>query len=92
MNNMKIDKQNKNVAFSEKEHCYWNVNDNKKYISVTTLIHRYTQEFDKEFWSSYKALEKLLPKLLLSSQGVLETIRIFIFFAICIMDYDINYL
>ena len=29
---MKIDKQNKNVAFSEKEHCYWNVNDNKKYI------------------------------------------------------------
>lgn len=59
---MKIDKQNGNVAFENESHTYWNVNDNKKYISVTTLIHRYTQEFDKDFWSSYKALEKLLPK------------------------------
>lgn len=59
---MKIDKQNGNVAFTNESHTYWNVNDNKKYISVTTLIHRYIQEFDKEFWSSYKALEKLLPK------------------------------
>ena len=59
---MKIDKQNGNVAFTNESHTYWNVNDNKKYISVTTLIHRYTQEFDKEFWSSYKALEKLLSK------------------------------
>lgn len=59
---MKIDKQNGNVAFENESHTYWNVNDNKKYISVTTLIHRYTQEFDKDFWSAYKALEKLLPK------------------------------
>ena len=59
---MKIDKQNKNVAFSEKEHCYWNVNDNKKYISVTTLIHNFTQPFDEDFWSAYKPLEKLIPK------------------------------
>lgn len=59
---MKIDKQNGTVAFNDQEHIYWNVNDNKRYVSVTTLIHRYTQEFDKDFWSSYKALEKLLPK------------------------------
>mgnify|MGYP001772386015 FL=1 len=59
---MKIDKQNGTVAFNDQEHIYWNVNDNKRYVSVTTLIHRYTQEFDKEFWSSYKDLEKLLPK------------------------------
>lgn len=59
---MKIDKKNGNVAFNNEEHCYWNVNDNEKYISVTTLIHRFTQPFDKEFWSAYKALEKLLPK------------------------------
>ena len=59
---MKIDKQNGNVAFNNDEHCYWNVNDNEKYISVTTLIHRFTQPFDKEFWSAYKALEKLIPK------------------------------
>jgi hypothetical protein len=59
---MKIDKQNGNVAFNNDEHCYWNVNDNEKYISVTTLIHEFTQPFDKDFWSAYKALEKLLSK------------------------------
>lgn len=59
---MKIDKQNGDVAFENESHTYWNVNDNKKYISVTTLIHKYTQPFDKNFWSAYKALEKLIPK------------------------------
>ena len=59
---MKIDKQNGNIAFSEDSHSYWDVTDNAKYISVTTLIHSFTQPFDKEFWSAYKALEKLLPK------------------------------
>ena len=59
---MKIDKQNGNVAFSEETHTYWNVDDNEKYISVTTLIHQFTQPFDKDFWSAYKTLEKLLPK------------------------------
>lgn len=59
---MKIDKQNGNVAFNDENHIYWNVNDNnKKYISVTTLIERYGQPFDSEFWSAYKALEKLIP-------------------------------
>ena len=59
---MNIDKRNVNLAFNEENHLYWNVNDNEKYISVTTLIHRFTNEFDKEFWSAYKALEKLLSK------------------------------
>lgn len=59
---MKIDKQNGNVAFENDSHTYWNVNDNERYVSVTTLIHKYTQEFDKDFWSAYKALEKLIPK------------------------------
>lgn len=59
---MNIDKQNGKVAFSENEHVYWNVDDNKKYISVTTLIHSFSQPFDKDFWSAYKSLEKLLPK------------------------------
>lgn len=59
---MKIDKQNGDVAFENESHTYWNVNDNRKYVSVTTLIHKYTQEFNKEFWSAYKALEKLIPK------------------------------
>ena len=60
---MQIDKRNGNVCFNDSAHCYFDVNDeSKKYISVTTLIGRYEQEFDREFWSSYKVLEKLLPK------------------------------
>lgn len=59
---MKIDKQNGKIAFSEEEHVYWNVDDNERYISVTTLIHNYSQPFDRDFWSAYKALEKLLSK------------------------------
>ena len=58
---MKVDKQNGSVCFNEDSHVYWNVNDNEKYISVTTLVDRYAQPFDKEFWSGYKALEQLLP-------------------------------
>lgn len=59
---MKIDKQNGKVAFESDSHVYWNVDDNEKYISVTTLIERYTQQFDQDFWSAYKALESLLSK------------------------------
>lgn len=61
MNN-DYDKINGNVAFYEKSHKYVDLNTNEPYISVTTLIHSFTQEFDKDFWSAYKALEKLIPK------------------------------
>lgn len=57
---MIIDKQNGEIAYNDERHSYWNVNDNEKYISVTTLIHSFAQEFDENFWSAYKALEKLL--------------------------------
>ena len=60
---MKIDKQNGNIAFNDENHLYFDVtHPEDKYISVTTLIHGYAQPFDKEFWSAYKSLEKLLPK------------------------------
>lgn len=60
---LQIDKQNGDICFNDANHCYFNVNDEgKQYISVTTLIHNYTQPFDSEFWSAYKALEKLLSK------------------------------
>ena len=59
---MQIDKQNGDIAFNEEKHHYWNVNDeNKKFISVTTLIEKFGQPFDRDFWSAYKALEKLIP-------------------------------
>lgn len=56
----KPDKQNDNVLYYDDEHIYVDKNTNEKFISVTTLIHNYTMEFDSEFWSSYKALETLM--------------------------------
>ena len=59
---MEIDKKNGNIAFNAEYHKYWNVTDeSKKFISVTTLIEKFGQPFDKDFWSAYKALEKLIP-------------------------------
>lgn len=58
---MEIDKLNGTVAFNDKRHVYWDINTNNKFISVTTLIEKFAQKFDKDFWSGYKALEKLLP-------------------------------
>ena len=58
-----ITKQNGNIAFVEETHKYFDVtNPDAVFTSVTTLIHNYTQPFDKEFWSAYKSLEKLLSK------------------------------
>lgn len=58
-----ITKQNGNIAFIEETHKYFDVtNPNAKFTSVTTIIHSYTQPFDRLFWAAYKALEKLLPK------------------------------
>lgn len=63
MDKSKITKQNGNIAFEEEAHIYYDVTKpEQNFISVTTLIHSFTQPFDKEFWSAYKALEKLLSK------------------------------
>lgn len=60
---MEYDKRNGNVVFQEKEHKYWDLtNPDAKFISVTTLIESFGQPFNKDFWSLYKALEKLIPK------------------------------
>ena len=59
---MNIDKRNGAVCYCDESHTYWNENDNGKYISVTTLIHRFTNPFDEEFWSAYKSLERLIPE------------------------------
>lgn len=85
---MNVDKKNGSVCFNEEKHVYWNENDNEKYISVTTLIGKYGQPFDENFWSAYKALEKLLPAddWKIEKKSLLDTHR----FNIEILDmYDI---
>lgn len=60
---MEMLKINGNVAFQEKDHKYFDLdNPSNTYISVTTLIDKFTQKFDAQFWSMYKSLEKLIPK------------------------------
>lgn len=56
---MKVDKQNQNVCYNDEKHVYWD--ENGVYVSVTTLIGKFCQDFDSEFWSAYKALERLIP-------------------------------
>lgn len=59
---MNYDKVNGDVAFREDGHKYFNLKDDTiKYTSVTTLIEKFGQNFDSNFVSKYKALEKLLP-------------------------------
>lgn len=60
-NGIVIDKINGDVAFNEELHLYWNTrNKDIKYASVTTLIQNYYEKFDEEFWSSYKAIERIV--------------------------------
>lgn len=54
-----IDKEDEKVSYNDELHKYWTKDTKQNCVSVTTLIHNYTT-FDEEFWSSYKALEKIL--------------------------------
>lgn len=61
MENLTIDKKNGNIGFNEEFHKYVDLTDPSiKFTSVTTMIEKFAQPFDKDFWSAYKALEKLL--------------------------------
>lgn len=56
-------KENNGVIFEEEGHKYYSKdNPEQTFVSVTTLIHQFTQPFDRLFWSKFKALEKLLSK------------------------------
>ena len=60
INNIKVDKENSVCFFNDENHVYYNKETMQTYISCTTLVHSYSQPFDEDFWSSYKALEALL--------------------------------
>lgn len=54
-------KINGDVAFYEDGHKYVNLKKPQlKYTSVTTLISSFHEAFNVDFWSGYKALEKLM--------------------------------
>lgn len=54
-----VDKENEDTFFVDSEHSYLNKTDGSKYISCTQLIHAYSNPFNEEFFSRYKALEEL---------------------------------
>ena len=58
---IKIDKENDVCFFNDEQHKYYNKETMKTYVSCTTIVNSYGQPFDEIFWSSYKALEALLP-------------------------------
>lgn len=59
---MSYDKINGDVGFIDSTHIYENVKTKRRYTSVTTLLGEYAQPFDQDFWSSYKALERVAGK------------------------------
>lgn len=48
------------IYFKDEKHEYFSEN-NEKYTSVSSLYSQFKPKFDEEFWSQYKALEKLIP-------------------------------
>lgn len=70
-----VDKENDVVSYNDKVHKYWVKENGKQCISATTLIHKFTT-FDEEFWSSYKALERIAPESFKDIKGnLLKTKR-----------------
>ena len=51
-----VDKENEVVSYNDELHKYWVKESSQPCISVTTLIKQF-DNFDEEFWASYKALE-----------------------------------
>lgn len=54
-----VDKENDKVFFNDEKHLYLDKLTGDPYISVTTLIKNYENEFNEVFFSKYKALEAL---------------------------------
>ena len=54
-----VDKENDKVFFNDEKHLYLDKLTGDPYISVTTLIKNYENEFNEAFFSKYKALEAL---------------------------------
>lgn len=80
-NNISIDKENDQVWYNDDLHKYYDKEDDSIYISCTQLIHEYVPPYDEQWWSRYKALERLVgPKfsnyksILLQSRKITDDI------------------
>lgn len=50
------------IIFSAEEHTYKNKETGKQYTSVSKVLESFKNKFDKDYWSTYKAYEKVLGK------------------------------
>lgn len=74
-NELSYDKINGDVYFIEESHKYGNVKyPNIEYLSVTTAIGKYHEKFDDDFWSSYKAIEKIFGIKTFKNSGIRKTL------------------
>lgn len=89
---MKVDKRNGSMCYSDETHTYWDENDNDRYTSVTTLIGKFKQEFEGEFWAAYKALEKILsPDTFKMEKGkMMDTHKVDLEYLTSTYNFDIN--
>lgn len=60
MHGYKVDNENEDTIFNDEYHLYINKKEGYKYISATTLIRLYEQPYDSDFWSMYKAFERIV--------------------------------
>lgn len=65
---LNVDKRNGSICYNDKYHIYWDEKDETTLTSVTTLIGKYEQEFDAEFWLRYKALQAILGEMNIPSK------------------------
>lgn len=49
-----------NITYFDEPHQYYY--DDKEYISVTTLIHKYQEPFDEKYWLEYKSNQLNIPQ------------------------------
>ena len=74
-NNLAVHKENAQVWYNNDLHKYYDKEDDSVYISCTQLIHKYVPEYDEQWWSLYKAAERLIGDDFVKYKGKLLQLR-----------------
>lgn len=64
-------KEFRHIVFYEQDHSYINVNNQKKYTSVTTFIKGLFPVFQKEYWAVYKHLQRIGHNVRKANNGLI---------------------